>query len=59
MPKFRVEFVGTRQDEEIEADGYRELRSWIIFFDKTSVIEETELMRIQGKSIFRVERLQD
>jgi len=60
MPKFSVEYVGARKTETVEASGYFEQKGWIVFFVSESedlLATKTEILRIKGTSIQRIERL--
>lgn len=54
MPTFKVTY--TRGEPElVEADYYREVRSWIVFFDRLSDIKHQEKLRLKSSAISRVE----
>jgi hypothetical protein len=62
MPKFRVEYIGAREGEEVEASTYFEEKGWIVFVDvegEYPVSSRVERLRLKGASIQRIERILD
>jgi hypothetical protein len=54
MATFKVTYT-RGEPETVEADYYREMRNWIVFFDRLSDIQSQEKLRIKSTGISRVE----